>query len=94
VAEQVGMTVSGAWSRYRRTRPPKPSRLGRWQQVLADGLDKNVAIGVRAEGGLSPSLLADLMSQIRCDGISFQGFDSQRQKTWFVQSIPDPDDLT
>ena len=24
VAEQVDMTVSGAWSRYRRARPPKP----------------------------------------------------------------------
>jgi DNA-binding CsgD family transcriptional regulator len=43
-------------------------------------------------GGLPPSLLTDLMSQIRCDGISFQGFDSKRQKTWFVQSMPDPDD--
>jgi hypothetical protein len=42
------MTVSGAWSRYRRARPPKPARLGRWQQVLADGLDQNLAIGVRA----------------------------------------------
>ena len=48
VAEQVGMTVSGAWSRYRRARPPKPPRLGRWQQVLADALDQNLAIGVRA----------------------------------------------
>ena len=48
VAKQVDMTVSGAWSRYRRARPPKPARLGRWQQVLADGLDKNLAIGVRA----------------------------------------------
>jgi hypothetical protein len=48
VAKQVDMTVSGAWSRYRRARPPKPARLGRWQQVLADGLDKNFAIGVRA----------------------------------------------
>jgi len=33
VAEQVGLTVSGVWSRYRRARPPKPPRLGRWQQV-------------------------------------------------------------
>ena len=48
VAEQVDMTVSGAWSRYRRARPPKPPRLGRWQQVLADALDQNLAIGVRA----------------------------------------------
>jgi hypothetical protein len=42
------MTVSGAWSRYRRARPPQPPRLGRWQQVLADALDQNLAIGVRA----------------------------------------------
>jgi len=48
VAEQVGMTVSGAWSRYRRARPPKPPPLGRWQQVLAHALDQNHAIGVRA----------------------------------------------
>jgi hypothetical protein len=40
IAEQVDMTVSGVWSRYRRTRPPKPPRLGRWQQVLADALIK------------------------------------------------------
>jgi predicted transcriptional regulator len=48
IAEQVGMTASGVWSRYRKARPPKPLRLGRWQQVLADGLDKNLAIGVQA----------------------------------------------
>jgi Putative ATPase subunit of terminase (gpP-like) len=48
VARQVDMTVSGAWSRYRRARPPKSPRLGRWRQVLADALDKNFAIGVRA----------------------------------------------
>jgi hypothetical protein len=47
-AKQVDMTVSGAWSRYRRARPSKPPRLGRWQQVLADALDQNLAIGVRA----------------------------------------------
>jgi len=29
VAEQVDMTVSGAWSRYWRARAPKPPRLGR-----------------------------------------------------------------
>jgi orotate phosphoribosyltransferase-like protein len=44
VAERVGMTVSGAWSRYRRARPPKPARLGHWQQVLSDALDQNLAI--------------------------------------------------
>jgi predicted DNA-binding transcriptional regulator AlpA len=48
VAEQVGMTVSGVWSRYQRARPPEPPRLGRWQKVLADALDQHLAIGVRA----------------------------------------------
>jgi DNA-binding CsgD family transcriptional regulator len=48
IAEQVGMTVSGVWSPCRRARPPKPPRLGRWQQVLADALDQNLAICVRA----------------------------------------------
>jgi predicted DNA-binding transcriptional regulator AlpA len=48
IAEKVDMTISGAWSRYQRSRPPKPARLGRWQQVLADALDQNLAIGVRA----------------------------------------------
>jgi len=35
--------------------------------------------------GLPPSLLADLKDQIRCDVITFSGFDSGRQKTWFLQ---------
>jgi hypothetical protein len=48
VAEEADMTVSGAWSRYRTARPPKPPRFGRWQQVLADALRQNLAIGVRA----------------------------------------------
>jgi hypothetical protein len=48
VAEQVSMTRSGAWSRYRKAQPPKSPRLGRWQQVLADALDQNLAVGVRA----------------------------------------------
>ena len=48
VATQLGMTVSGVWSRYRRARQSKPPRLGRWQQVLADALEQNLAIGVRA----------------------------------------------
>jgi hypothetical protein len=42
------MTVSGAWSRYRRPEPRKPRRLGRWQQVLAEALDQHLAIRVRA----------------------------------------------
>ena len=48
VARQVDMTVSGAWSRYQKARLPKPPHVGRWQQVLADALDQNLAIGVRA----------------------------------------------
>ena len=39
--------------------------------------------------GLPPSLLADLMSQICCDKIAFEGFDSSRQETWLYQPIPD-----
>jgi predicted DNA-binding transcriptional regulator AlpA len=44
VAEQVGMTASGAWSRYRRARPPQSPRLGRWQQVLADALIRTLRL--------------------------------------------------
>jgi predicted DNA-binding transcriptional regulator AlpA len=47
VAKQVDMTVSGAWSHYQRARPPRSPRLGHWQQVLAEALDQNLAIGVR-----------------------------------------------
>ena len=42
--------------------------------------------------GLPPSLLADLMSQIRCDTVDFQGFDSGRQEELFVQRVPDTSD--
>jgi hypothetical protein len=45
VAEQVDMTVSGAWSRYRRARPPRSPRLVRWQQVLADALTRTLRLG-------------------------------------------------
>jgi DNA-binding CsgD family transcriptional regulator len=41
-----------------------------------------------ADGGLPESLLADLMGQIRCDVVVFQGFDSARQTHWFVQEVP------
>jgi DNA-binding CsgD family transcriptional regulator len=47
---------------------------------------------VPAQAGLPPSLLADLMGHIRCDVISFEGFDSGRQETWFLQSIPERGD--
>ena len=38
--------------------------------------------------GLPPSLLADLMGQIRCDELTFAGFDSAQRETWFAQTIP------
>jgi hypothetical protein len=41
-----------------------------------------------ADGGLPESLLADLMSQIRCDAVVFNGFDSGREAHWFVQEVP------
>jgi DNA-binding CsgD family transcriptional regulator len=39
--------------------------------------------------GLPPSLMADLKDQIRCDSMSFEGFDSGRQETWFLQALRD-----
>ena len=44
---------------------------------------------VPAQGGLPPSLLGDLIGQIRCDVIAFGGFDSARQETWCTQFMPD-----
>jgi DNA-binding CsgD family transcriptional regulator len=38
--------------------------------------------------GLPPSLLADLMGQIRCDAVTFERFDSERPGPWFMQRIP------
>jgi DNA-binding CsgD family transcriptional regulator len=43
---------------------------------------------VPAGEGLPLSLLADLMGQIRCDGISLERHDSGRQETGFLQLIP------
>jgi DNA-binding CsgD family transcriptional regulator len=37
--------------------------------------------------GLPLSLLSDLKGQISCDVISFEGFDSARRLTWFLQAI-------
>ena len=42
--------------------------------------------------GLPLSLLIDLMGQIGCDLVQFQGFDSRRQGSWFVQGVPDEGD--
>ena len=38
--------------------------------------------------GLPPSLLADLIGQIRCDQVVFLGFDGGRQAYWFAQEDP------
>jgi DNA-binding CsgD family transcriptional regulator len=38
--------------------------------------------------GVPPSLLADLMGQIRCDVLSLDGCDPARQMCWFSQEIP------
>jgi len=44
--------------------------------------------------GLPPSLLSDLMEQIRCDDITFQGMDSRQEENWFMQGFPpDTEDL-
>jgi DNA-binding CsgD family transcriptional regulator len=42
--------------------------------------------------GLPLSLLSDLMGQIRCDVISFVGFDSDRREYWFGQRLPAGED--
>jgi len=46
--------------------------------------------------GLPFSLLVDLVGQIQCDYVLFQGFDSARQGYWFTQGldhgVPDDDD--
>jgi DNA-binding CsgD family transcriptional regulator len=38
--------------------------------------------------GVPPSLLADLMGQIRCDALSLDGWDSGQRTCWFRQEIP------
>lgn len=43
--------------------------------------------------GLAPSLLADLMRQIRCDAIGFGGFDTDQQETWSVQFMSDGSEI-
>jgi hypothetical protein len=41
--------------------------------------------------GLPPSLLADLIGQIRCDALSLDSWDTGRQACWFSQEIPSGD---
>src|ERR1700722_12646109 len=68
--------------------------------VTASGRDLRTLAGIvsddRAdlpEEGLPPSLLADLMDQIRCDFCSVATFDSRREKARHVQGIPPADDV-
>ena len=42
---------------------------------------------VPSDEGLPPSLLRDLMDQIRCDVVAFGGFDSERQQMWYTQTV-------
>jgi DNA-binding CsgD family transcriptional regulator len=44
--------------------------------------------------GMPMSLLSDLAGQIRCDVISFEGFDSARQLTWFLQAARGHEQIT
>jgi DNA-binding CsgD family transcriptional regulator len=43
--------------------------------------------------GLPLSLLAELMSQIRCQMVAFHGYDSERQQTLFLQHLPGGEDV-
>jgi DNA-binding CsgD family transcriptional regulator len=44
------------------------------------------------ETGLPVSLLCDLATQIPCDYVLFQGYDTERQSYWFDQRAPEDDD--
>ena len=63
--------------------------------VMASGRDLRTLAGIVSVHrddlpavGLPPSLLADLMSQIRCDAVTFEGIDSGQRETWFSQGLP------
>lgn len=40
-------------------------------------------------GGLAPSLLADLIGQVRCDVVASGGWDIGRREAWATQEMPD-----
>lgn len=44
--------------------------------------------------GVPLSLLAEIAGQIRCDVISFEGFDSAGEVTWFLQAIRGHDEIS
>jgi DNA-binding CsgD family transcriptional regulator len=58
-------------------------------RILAAIVSADRADGPAGEG-LPPSLLQDVMDQIRCDVVAFAGFDSELQLTWYTQSILGP----
>lgn len=69
--------------------------------VLPRGRDLRRLAGIVSEQrddipahGVPLSLLADIAGQIRCDAISFEGFDSGREVTWFIDAIPAHDQTT
>src|SRR5580658_5625484 len=44
------------------------------------------------EKGVPLSLLSDLKSQIPCDYVLFQGYDTRRNSYWFDQQVPEDDE--
>jgi DNA-binding CsgD family transcriptional regulator len=65
--------------------------------VTASGRDLRALAGIVSEdradlpdgGGLAPSLLADLIGQVRCDVVASGGWDIGRRETWAMQEMPD-----
>jgi hypothetical protein len=45
-----------------------------------------------ATEGMAPSLLRELVAQIRCDVLIFEGFDSNRRSPWFHQEFPEEEE--
>jgi hypothetical protein len=62
-----------------------PARASERDLVALAGIVSEDRPDLPADGGLPESLLADLMGQIRCDGVDLLGFDSGQQAFWFGQ---------
>jgi hypothetical protein len=78
VAKQVDVTVSRAWCRYRKARPRKLARFGRWQQqVLTDAFGQNLTIGVRTAVadhlGRAPSRAELTAARLAAHGLAVLG---------------------
>jgi DNA-binding CsgD family transcriptional regulator len=65
-----------------------PARASERDLVALAGIVSEDRPDLPADGGLPESLLADLMGQIRCDGVDLLGFDSGQQAFWFGQEMP------